>query len=425
LFKYGLSSPFGYNGAGQEEVPGMKSSIAAAILILMTSAAGAVTIDTVPVGNPSNAADIQPQGLFGRVTTSYRIGVTEVTNAQYVEFLNAKAATDPFELYHPSMDATVRGGITRSGSSGSYTYAVKASVPGEGPNGTTYTYGDKPVGYVSWFDAARFANWLHNGQGNGATETGAYALTGGTPIPSNGGTVTRQAGATWFLPTENEWYKAAYYDGTAAQYRDYPTNTDTEPNNNLPLDDTGNSANFYQAGSMTTGDPDYPYTPAGAYDASDSAYGTLDQGGSVWEWTETIISAISRVRRGGAFDQEAETLSAAHRGSTNPSFEIAQTGFRLATIPTAAPVPGDYNTNGTVDAADYVLWRNGGPLANEVSEPGTVNQQDYVEWRARFGNTAGTGSGLGGAEVPEPSVLTCVLFAGLGAIGAHRKRRCQ
>jgi formylglycine-generating enzyme required for sulfatase activity len=389
----------------------------------MTSAVGAVTIDTVPVGNPSNAADIQPQGLFGRVTTSYRIGVTEVTNTQYVEFLNSKAASDPFELYHPSMDANVLGGITRSGSSGSYTYAVKTSVPGEGPNGTTYTYGDKPVVYVSWFDAARFANWLHNGQGSGATETGAYNLTGGTPIPSNGGTVTRQAGATWFLPTEDQWYKAAYYDGVSAQYRDYPTNSDTEPNNNLPLDDTGNSANFLQAGSTTTGDLDYPYTDAGAYDASDSAYGTLDQGGNVWEWTETIITAISRVRRGGAWDQEADTLSAAHRGSDNPGFETGRTGFRLATIPTAAPVPGDYNANGTVDAADYVLWRNGGPLANEVDAPGTVNQQDYVEWRARFGNIAGAGSGLGGAEVPEPRVVTGALILTLAVGSARRQRR--
>ncbi len=57
-----------------------------------------------------------------------------------------------------------------------------------------------------------------------------------------------------------------------------------------------------------------------------------------------------------------------------------------------AGVPGDYNGNGTVDAADYVLWRNGGPLQNEVDTPGTINAADYAAWRARFGNTAGSGS---------------------------------
>ena len=50
-------------------------------------------------------------------------------------------------------------------------------------------------------------------------------------------------------------------------------------------------------------------------------------------------------------------------------------------------VPGDYNANGTVDAADYVLWRNGGPLVNEVDTPGVVNAADYTAWRTRFGNS--------------------------------------
>ena len=67
---------------------------------------------------------------------------------------------------------------------------------------------------------------------------------------------------------------------------------------------------------------------------------------------------------------------------------------------------GDYNNNGSVDAADYVLWRKGGPLQNEVDTPGTVNAADYTEWRARFGNP-GVGSGLASA-VPEPG--SCALL---------------
>jgi PEP-CTERM motif len=85
-------------------------------------------------------------------------------------------------------------------------------------------------------------------------------------------------------------------------------------------------------------------------------------------------------------------------------------------------VPGDYNNNGTVDAADYVLWRNGGPLQNEVADIGTVSPADYTEWRARFGNVAGAGASLGAAAVPEPaSWLLAVAFGGL--IGLRRSHR--
>ena len=79
------------------------------------------------------------------------------------------------------------------------------------------------------------------------------------PVPTNADSITRNAGATWFVPTENEWYKAAYYNGATSSYFDYPTATDTAPNNNLPTADTGNSANFLAA-MPTTGDLSYPMT---------------------------------------------------------------------------------------------------------------------------------------------------------------------
>ena len=85
-----------------------------------------------------------------------------------------------------------------------------------------------------------------------------------------------------------------------------------------------------------------------------------------------------------------------------------------------AGVPGDYNGNGTVDAADYVLWRNGGPLLNEVADEGTVSNADYTEWKARFGNPPGSGGSIG--AVPEPASAALLLVA-----AAHwwaRKRRC-
>jgi len=78
------------------------------------------------------------------------------------------------------------------------------------------------VNYVSFWDAARFANWFGNGQGNASTETGAYTLLGGTPTPSNAATVTHNAGASIVLPSENEWYKAAFYDPASNGFFDYP-----------------------------------------------------------------------------------------------------------------------------------------------------------------------------------------------------------
>jgi hypothetical protein len=88
---------------------------------------------------------------------------------------------------------------------------------------------------------------------------------------------------------------------------------------------------------------------------------------------------------------------------------------------TGAPgVPGDYNNNGVVDAADYVLWRKGGPLQNEVDTPGTVNAADYTAWRARFGNTSGSGTSLDGPAVPEPGTFGLVAFAIALAAAARR-----
>lgn len=90
-----------------------------------------------------------------------------------------------------------------------------------------------------------------------------------------------------------------------------------------------------------------------------------------------------------------------------------------------AGVPGDYNNNGKVDAADYVLWRKGGPLQNEVDTPNTVNAADYTEWRARFGNPPGSGAGVGsGSAVPEPASGAMILLGfASSCLVCHRRRR--
>lgn len=408
----------------------MKYALALILTGILPLGVRAVTIDLVTVGNPGNPADING-GVFGGVSSTYRIGKTEVTNAQYVEFLNAKAATDAYGLFNSQMGSFSQGGITRSGAFGSYTYAVKADATNVEPDFGAYTYGNKPVVYVSWFDAIRFANWMHNGQGSGDTETGAYTIVGGA-TPTNPDSIVRNAGAKWYLPTENQWYKAAYYSSVGGVYFDYPTSSDSLPTNVLPAMETGNSANYVDGAIFTTGNSSYPMTPVGAYTQSDSAYGTLDQGGNAAEWTETPASAGRRVRRGGSWNQAASFMSSAVREI--PFAEVTETsfgGFRLAAI-NVSTVPGDYNGNGVVDAADYIVWRDHVgttyQLQNEVlnTSTGGVDQDDYTAWRARFGNTSGTGAenDLLGAAVPEPGAAVLAL-AGLVIVGviARRERR--
>jgi PEP-CTERM motif len=93
----------------------------------------------------------------------------------------------------------------------------------------------------------------------------------------------------------------------------------------------------------------------------------------------------------------------------------------------APGTPGDYNGNGKVDAADYVLWRNGGPLQNETVTLGSVTPEDYTAWRASFGNPPGAGSAIGGSfsAVPEPSSLLLGLGTGLVVAGAYFWRRIR
>ncbi len=289
----------------------------------------AVTIPTVPVGNPGNLPDTTG---YGSVSYHYRIGTTEVTNTQYAEFLNAKAASDPLELFSRGMEIAFWGGITRSGSDGNYTYATKANM------------GNKPVKSVSWYDAIRFANWLHNGQGSGDTETGAYTLLGGTPVPSNGDSITRNAGATWFLPSRDEWYKAAYHQpalqgGDVDDYWLYPTASNTVP---IPAtaDSVGNISNpganvaNYDRGTDWNGSFFGNVTTVGsAGPFSDSFYGTADQGGNLVEWNEALMSGSRGFGGGSFFSTGALGLQSSSQDFGNPTEEYANVGFRVASVP--------------------------------------------------------------------------------------------
>lgn len=300
----------------------------AAILGVVASTALAMNIETVPVGNPGNAADTR-YGLpgFGSVGYTYNIGKYEVTAGQYTAFLNAVAATDTYGLYQTSMWVSGSGcRIERQGSSGSYTYSVASD------------YANRPVNYVSWGDVARFANWLHNGQPTGpqdstTTEDGAYFLNGATSDAALLA-VTRKSDWKWAIASEDEWYKAAYQknDGVTNNYFDYPTGSNTAPGNDVINPDPGNNANFYD-GSYAIGSP-YYRTEVGEFENSDSPYGTFDQGGNVWEWNEAIIGS-SRGRRGGSFYYSggAGSLHASVRSYSDPASWGDYLGFRVVEVP--------------------------------------------------------------------------------------------
>ena len=309
--------------------------IAILVLALSASAAHAVTIETVPVGNLGNADDAHGDG-YGGVSYAYNIGTYEVMAGQYAEFLNAVAKTDAYGLYNAYMWLTDEGcKIQQSGSSGSFTYDVM-------PDWT-----NRPVNYVSWGDAARFANWLHNGQGSGDTEDGAYDLSGTQSYYNPDGSindedglnaalmaVNREADWTWAITSEDEWYKAAYHknDGDTGNYFDYPTSNDTAPSNDLiEPTDPGNNATFNDSG-YTIGSP-YYRTEFGAHENSESPYDTFDQGGNVWEWNEADISGSERGSRGGSFFGGDTYQLASFRYSVNPANEASSLGFRVASVP--------------------------------------------------------------------------------------------
>jgi hypothetical protein len=281
------------------------------------------------VGDPGNERD--PYVGLGAVAYPYLIGKYEVTNAEYAEFLNAvdPSGANPLGLYNPDMGSGWFGGIDfESGNPDGSKYVPKVEMS------------SMPVNYVDIFDSVRFANWLHNGQGTGSTETGAYTLLGGTPLPSNWQTVTRNPGATVFLPNQNEWYKAAYFDGTS--YFEYPASSDAQIECVLPSADTGNSANCANVVGQLTN--------VGAYWLSASPYGTYDQGGNVREQVEVYIAPIRDVM-GGSYCSEPIRL-AAQWPSVSPSGEYRDTGFRVAKLAGECEDELDNDEDGFTDLAD-------------------------------------------------------------------------
>ena len=282
-----------------------------------------LAMSMVRVGNFGNAADTYQGTPHGAVPYIYQIGVYEVTGSQYTAFLNAVGSTDTYALYNASMGTNTNvAQISQSGSSGSYTYAVL--------NGT----GSRPISYVSWFDCARFSNWMSNGQPRGAqnsttTENGAYNVNGatsGNAVAANATNPNTSLAPTFRIPLENEWYKAAYYtqDAIFSGYYAYATQSNVAPG--TTIGSTANQANYDNVFGHTT--------DVGSFSGSGSFYGTFDQTGNVGQLNDLNGTAGSfRGFRSGTWEGNYDSVSSSYRYSYYPPSDDKSsriTGFRLA-----------------------------------------------------------------------------------------------
>lgn len=292
-----------------------------------------VAIETVEVGNAGNAATTIEGRALGAVAQVYRMSKTEVTIAQYTAFLNAVAKRGDGansavieSLYDSRMATDLNvAGLSRTGT---------------GTEASPYAYtaiGDpaKPIAYVTWFNAARFANWIHNGaKETSDIENGAYPLNGALS-----GIIAKNPTAIWWIPSEDEWFKAAYYKGggVSAGYWRYPTQSDDFPGNSSSTE--SNHANFlrnstFSVTQSSTLDTNQNYLTAGAtFSNAPSAYGTFDQGGNLDEWTDglaTTTFGTARITRGGAWNSGGLNNDASPTSTALPNDRTNKIGFRLA-----------------------------------------------------------------------------------------------
>jgi len=263
-------------------------------------------IDFVDVGNAGNANDVGPfGGPYGGVANNFRIGTFEVS----------------------------RDAITKANAVGNLgiTLADMTSFGGNGVN--------RPATGTSWNEAARFVNWMNTSSGFSAAYKFAFQPgDGGYSANSNiilwdvadagynASNLYRNSNAFYFLPSENEWYKAAYYSGSGTTYFDYAQQSDTIPN----VVANGPTGAVYNGQSG----------PADVADAGGSSfYGTRGQNGNVWEWNESAFAAPNdslsenRAIRGGNWVLSANFLRSSFRGTGDPVVEDNDLGFRVASVP--------------------------------------------------------------------------------------------
>ena len=264
-------------------------------------------MEFVTIGNPGNAADTTgAPNLAGSVGYTYGIGKFEVSE-------------DMIEKFNASQ-------------------SLQITKDTRGSN--------KPATSVSWNEAARFVNWLNTSTGSaaaykfttGGVDDNIALWTAADTLDYDAANPYRSMRAKYFLPSYNEWYKAAYYNPSNSTYYDFPNGSNTAP---TPVA-SGTLANTAVYG-QTFGVGPADVTQAGGL----SPYGVMGLGGNAYEWEESSYdlsnSNVSPVRaiRGGVWyggDWNLSTLGR-YRSFDIPPNDFAAVGFRVASLPSSSPVP--------------------------------------------------------------------------------------
>lgn len=252
----------------------------------------------------------------GRVDYEYEMCRFALTNEEWCDFLNSVATqTDPFGLYNPDMTTGICGGIERNGSS----FAVKSG------------WGRRPVVYIGYSDVMRYCNWLHFGkpQGEcmlGVTEgnhkLGAYDTRAKCSYHRN-------KKAKYFIPTDDEWCKAAYFDPTkysVSKYWEYPCRTsDVPPNDPHCL----HACNYLKNGTILGEKGPFFISKVEDYPTSDTYFGCRQMAGNVWEWIEPVRKGKMNLR-GGSFGYTEFGMGIWNRDEAGINDELYVFGARIA-----------------------------------------------------------------------------------------------
>ncbi len=284
------------------------------------SGANAFTMTFVPIGNPGNAVDttVNPNVGGGAVAYNYRMGKYEVS----------------------------RDMVNKANAAGNLGISLRDMTP-FGGNGV-----NRPATDVSWNEAARYVNWLNTSNNYSpaykfATQPGDVGYSSDAQIQLwqvsdpgyNAANLFRNSQARYFLPSMDEWYKAAYYDpnanGGTGGYSNFPTGSD-----GVPVSVSGGTT----AGTAVYNQP-FIQGPADITNAGGlSPYGVMGLGGNVWEWEESQRDLLNnstssdRGLRGGGWDNDSFILSAPVRYVVSPLSQSYNTGFRVASIPEPSSV---------------------------------------------------------------------------------------
>ncbi|KAB2660024.1 MAG: SUMF1/EgtB/PvdO family nonheme iron enzyme [Verrucomicrobia bacterium] len=333
-----------------------------------------LVLELVTVADPNNPNDVATGA--GKVANVYRIAKYLTRNSDFAAFLNAVATSPTYT--HGVWDSRMQ--ITRDGTD-AYSYTV---LPG---------FENRPVNFASTVSAMRFCNWLHNGGTVGSdTETGAYTFTSETVFTA------RDPNAKFFLPTPNEWYKAAYYDPTkgGSDYWLYAVRTDeadpAKPNGLISELPPGgaHSANFNNV--AVSGGNAAGTTDVGAYTAASSYYGTFDQTGELWEWAEPLVGATRARRMGGSQGNNAARLAATTVADNgiDPGGTSVNQGFRVAARAIGAVVVSKL-TAMTSGGGIKISWTSTGVLESAPAVngpwtpvPGAANGQVLQNTGTKF-----------------------------------------